>query len=852
MPYQSQQSRGRGGRGGRGGGRGRGRGGSFGSRGPQLPSTMLDEVEKVYGAAHRPNTVRGRKEERKAKRKGPPPRQHEDEAPRKKARPAAEEPSRLQDRKAAAEPKAPKDKGKAVAEPEAPKGRGKAKSGPEKTDKKSKKELVLPEEDGDVEDREIAWLEYMLKKEGGEEAGLEDGLDDILGFAERLEHGKLGRDDLSDSDSDEDEAGMGEFDISESEENTEEDGSDEDGESGDGGSGEEQEIDLSEGESGDDSQGEDAVDEEEEWHGIAGPDSDSEPALEPASEAEPVDAEVEAPAPAAGRYVPPHLRAAMLAEKAAGDGARAAERAKLERKAQADGRLSEANIESILAEVEKLFGEYSRNDVTATLTNQIIQMIGSKTNLLDSFVVLYATLVGALHRAVGLEFGAHFVQTLVKKYNEEFARTAPTSTSADGDDAAKEAFNLLTLIAELFNAGVVGSQLIYDLVRGFIGEGEGELMSERSVEALLKILKCSGSQLRADDPASLKDIVSLVQERTRGREKEMTVRAKFMIETLGNLRSGKAKGLGAERPDVTRMRKFLSGMGKKRRLLAPEPLRVGLKDLLSADRRGKWWLVGAGWSGNPLAERQPAQKAKANSHEREDEEVLLELARKQGMNTDVRRSAFVVLLSSEDYVHACDRLDAFRLTQVQRRELVRVALHCVGMEATYNPYYTLVLNALCAGSYDHRFTLQYALWDLLRELADGGVTDTRAGHVARAIAFLIARGSVDLTILKGVEFAEIGTGTRRMLDTLLRTLLLSLQTPSPLLTLPKGFRVADADLDAVEATFDRALAAPELAGGLAWILQSIRKSPGKGVGALEGEVVGVGAEVAAGVLARAI
>lgn len=117
-------------------------------------------------------------------------------------------------------------------------------------------------------------------------------------------------------------------------------------------------------------------------------------------------------------------------------------------------------------------------------------MIGSKTNLLDSFVVLYATLIGALHRVIGLEFGAHFLQTLVKKYDELYARTAASSTSADADDdAAKEAFNLLTLIAELYNAGVVGSQLVYDLVRGFIGSGD-DLMSERSVEGLLKILKC--------------------------------------------------------------------------------------------------------------------------------------------------------------------------------------------------------------------------------------------------------------------------------------------------------------------------------------------------------------------------
>lgn len=367
----------------------------------------------------------------------------------------------------------------------------------------------------------------------------------------------------------------------------------------------------------------------------------------------------------------------------------------------------------------------------------------------------------------------------------------------------------------------------------------------------------SGSQLRSDDPSSLKDIVSLVQDGTRGKEKDMTTRTKFMIETLGNLRSGKTKGLGAERPDVTRMRKFLSGLGKKRRLLAPEPLRVSLKDLLSADSRGKWWLVGAGWSGNPLVERQESSSGKkkvAKKTDLEDEEVLLDLARKQGMNTDVRRSAFVVLLTSEDYVHACDRLNAFKLTDVQQREFVRVTLHCCGMEKTYNPYYTLVLNNLCANSYDHRFTLQYALWDMLRELADGSIPDTRASNIARTLAFLIARGSVDLTILKAVEFTDITKPTKKFLDVALRALLLSIQTSSPLLTLPKKFKAEDSDLDAVEATFDRALSNPELSGGLAWVLQSVRKTPGRDFadGAVEGEVIGVGAEVAAGVLARAI
>lgn len=92
-------------------------------------------------------------------------------------------------------------------------------------------------------------------------------------------------------------------------------------------------------------------------------------------------------------------------------------------------------------------------------------------------------------------------------------------------------------------------------------------------------------------------------------------------------------------------------------VLAYEPLRVSLSDLLSADKKGKWWLVGAGWSGNPLVElEQQREQAKSSEktgksgnkeEDKDSEAALLELARKQGMNTDVRRGVFVVLMTSE-------------------------------------------------------------------------------------------------------------------------------------------------------------------------------------------------------------
>ena len=79
--------------------------------------------------------------------------------------------------------------------------------------------------------------------------------------------------------------------------------------------------------------------------------------------------------------------------------------------------------------------------------------------------------------------------------------------------------------------------------------------------------------------------------------------------------------------------------------------------------------------------------------------VLVKLAKAQGMNTDIRKGVFTVLMSSEvrfsalsaardleltrptceqDYVDACERLLQLGLTDVQQREIARVLLQCSG------------------------------------------------------------------------------------------------------------------------------------------------------------------------------
>lgn len=73
-----------------------------------------------------------------------------------------------------------------------------------------------------------------------------------------------------------------------------------------------------------------------------------------------------------------------------------------------------------------------------------------------------------------------------------------------------------------------------------------------------------------------------------------------------------------------------------------------LADLRSAESKGKWWLVGAAWAGDPLVEHhEEARQSETAKKTESAEHALLKLARKQGMNTDIRRSIFIVLMSSE-------------------------------------------------------------------------------------------------------------------------------------------------------------------------------------------------------------
>lgn len=666
--------------------------------------------------------------------------------------------------------------------------------------KKSRKRIALNSVEQQEED-EIAWLEAHLgKKEAKKEANFKD--DDYDG-EEDIGGGEDGLDDLLE-DLDRFYPGMYEKEQGDQSQNsdTEVDEGEEDDESDQSSSEASMSGEVSEGDLDEDSESAASLVEPE-----ANLDVDKVKVDLPRS-----DSVVE------GKYIPPALRKKM-AESQDDE-----KRIKLQRQAKGLlNRLGEGNLDVIVTELlDTLYRQYSRAEVTNILTNLILQTISSSSNLVETFVVLHATLITSLHRLVGIEFGAHFLQTIVESWSSLYRKASDVSASVTAEDAGRELKNLTSLLSHLYNVGLIACPLIFDIIKLLIS-GDAKVterqMTDIDVELLHKIVKTSGQQLRHDDATALKTIIQLAsQSATSISSHTSSSRSRFMLEALENLKTTRMKSntnQSLEQQSIIRMKKYLNGLSRKKIVRTQEPLRVGLKDLQDADKRGRWLLVGAAWAGHDTESTK--LKENTDNKDRDEAEVKAEalrnIARKHGMNTTIRQDIFVILISSQDYLDALERLQSLKFKkEIQRREIIRVLLHCIGSEVHYNPYYVVLASRLAIDDIGTRFTLQYCLWDFMRELGEkevGGrsiveredeeehldrfgddedssssqLTSHRIANIARAYGWWFAKSALSLSATKVINFTSLKSRAITFLQQVFVHLCLSIHTTSPALTL---------------------------------------------------------------------
>ncbi|KAE8279799.1 Nucleolar MIF4G domain-containing protein 1 SGD1-like protein [Larimichthys crocea] len=635
--------------------------------------------------------------------------------------------------------------------------------------KKGKKASKLQEsrkmallEANEDEDREIKKLERCLglnkrkNKKSLPQSFVADGLDYILGMLDSGSSGAVG---MYDDDDDMDVTKQNFEKLEDENDSQLSDGDDQPGDEMESeGSDEDDELEEEEEDDDDDDEMVDEEDEEEEEEMEDDQDElDESNAVETDEEEAdtPVistsDSKSETVTSAAGKYVPPHLRGA-------GDDKRKAELEKLKRNVKGLlNRLSEANMASICGQLEELYMSCSRKDMNDTLTEVLLAACVTPALMPDRLLMEHVLLVSVLHHAVGLEVGAHFLETVVRKFDEVYKN--PTE--------GKECDNLVAIIGYLYNFQVVHSVLIFDILKLLVGA-----FTEKDVELVLFVLRNVGFALRKDDALALKELISEGQRKANlmGSKFQDQTRVRFMLETMLALKNNDMRKIPGYDPEpVERLRKLQRTLIQRSAGGSDVKLRVSLENLLAAEQVGRWWIVGSSWSGAPMISEQGKATSKESTAEGQFSAKVLELARKQRMNTEVRRNIFCVIMTSEDYLDAFEKLLRMGLKDKQEREIVHVLMDCCLQEKTFNAYYAVLGEKFCSQDRRFQMTFQFSLWDKFRELSN--LSASTFNNLVQLVTRFLQRKCLSLSILKVIEFGELDKPTVRFLRQVLTKLL---------------------------------------------------------------------------------
>ncbi|XP_033762079.1 nucleolar MIF4G domain-containing protein 1-like isoform X2 [Pecten maximus] len=463
-----------------------------------------------------------------------------------------------------------------------------------------------------------------------------------------------------------------------------------------------------------------------------------------------------------GTYIPPGKRLAM----AGGD---EKHKLRLDRlRKQLKGlvnRVSQANMNPISSQIEEMYRSNSRAEMNETLAGIILDACVSVVITPERLAMELMMLLAILHGNVGTEVGATFTQTLAERFSS-------CCSKSEQYGEGKEADNMVLLFSYLYNFKIIHNILILDLIKKFVAA-----FQEKDIELLLLLLKNIGFCLRKDDPVMLKQVIQDIQTKAKDVDTshfEEKTRVRFMLDTLLAIKNNNMRKIPNYDPDHFEQLKKQTRV-YLRQGLGVGQLRISLEDLLQAGVKGRWWVVGSAWTGRD--QQQSGTDEATNTSETnisteitKSSSKILDLARKQRMNTDIRRNIFCTIMSSEDYLDAFERLLRLGLKHQQEREIIHVILDCCQQEKSFNPFYAYLLQKFC--EYDRRFqmTFQFTMWDKFKEMSN--LSERNRDNLARTVLHLLATKAVSLSLFKVVEFGGLDKIMVRFMKHVLRGLLL--------------------------------------------------------------------------------
>ncbi|KAL8109590.1 uncharacterized protein LOC141671887 [Apium graveolens] len=399
-------------------------------------------------------------------------------------------------------------------------------------------------------------------------------------------------------------------------------------------------------------------------------------------------------------------------------------------------RLSESNVEAITGEVSTIFRDVGRSIGSEIISAEVLAACSSGPRGNEQYAAVHAAFVAGMCCMVGIDFGAKLLASLARAFEDEYTKEDNLSLR-----------NLILLFSYLYIFGVCSSDLMYDFIAML-----SKRLTEVDVSIILTVLQSCGMKLRSDDPAAMKDFIVNVQKRVNELKSKSESddasksgkRMEFMLETICDIKNNKKKPK-EENVQHTRINKWLQKLKVDEVIIRG----VNWNTLLDSQKKGQWWSSGEMSSGRDNVE-EIADKADLEVTETQK---MIQLAAAQRMNTDARRAIFCIVMSGEDYIDTFEKLLRLDLHGKQDREIMRIIVDCCLQEKVFNKYYCVLASKLCSHDKNHKFTLQYCLWDHFKEMESMELI--RSMHLSKFIGEMLASFSISLAVLKVVDFHDI-------------------------------------------------------------------------------------------------
>lgn len=465
------------------------------------------------------------------------------------------------------------------------------------------------------------------------------------------------------------------------------------------------------------------------------------------------------------------------------------ENAKLLRQIQSlVNKLGASNIVPICNDFETIFRNNRRKEVIELLTDTIIgSIVKPGGNLLDSFALNFASLSFIINHMVGIEFGAHLIEKLIETIDSLYIKAKEfTSVNIGTEDTnihERSLVNCMNFCSFLYDLQMISSNLICDLLRQ-----SADRLDEIDVEIILKLFKTCGQQIKRDDADFMKVISASITKKSLELPKEkQSSRFKFMVETINDLKDSKRKLASAMTVELEPIKKMLKNFLTQKLMTKIEPLRISLEDIRNIESKGKWWLVGSSWHPQTASEvtEKENNSSSATSNRNEELEKIEKLAKAQRMNTELRKSIFSTIVSSDDFSDAFERLLSLKLTGKQEREIILVIVHCCGQEKTFNPFYAMLAGKFASYRQTFKITLQYTLWDAFKQIKEYPLR--KLSNVAKLFGTLLAQEDLPFSVLRKGNFIRLSEEEKIFWQLLFMTIFTRIPSDDELTEMAQNF-----------------------------------------------------------------